>query len=133
MKKIYILLSLFTFSTLLAKGQQHISTVNVKNNFYVQYKMGLDYKRGKGVKQNMQHAFKCLHKSAQKGHTPAQYEFALMFHYGEGVRKNAELARLWFTRAAKKGHPLAQEILYRFYSGVKPYKSLNRLRYSRLR
>jgi len=120
MKNILILFLLLGFLNLNARSYQHNLSIERYDNIQKQYNLGMRYKDGYRMQQNLKEAFKWFHKSALKGYLPAQYEFALMFHYGNGVRQNRELARLWFTRAAKKGDFRSQTILHRFYSGPRP-------------
>ena len=131
MKKLIFIFSISLFTQLSAINIEQIKNMACSGNLYAQYDLGIRYKYGKDVPQNLHKAFKWLHKSALKGHRLSQYEFALMFHYGQGVRQSSELARLWFTRAAKRGHLQAQEILYRFYFAKKPqYPRVAKLRFS---
>lgn len=51
-------------------------------NSEAQYKIGVNYKYGRGVKQSFVKAFKWLKESAEKGNPYAQYELGNIYLYG---------------------------------------------------
>jgi uncharacterized protein len=93
-----------------------------------QYRLGLNYEEGVGVKQNYDVAVR-WYKSAEKrktglkwrygseiatytgpptpGHPIAQYRLGLMYLYGRGVKQSDSFARLWIGNSAEQGYELA--------------------------
>ena len=76
-----------------------------------QYRLGLAYKQGSGLKKNYRTAKNWLEKAAMAGNKNAQYELALMFQDGKGVEKNIFEAMIWLSFAAYEGHVPAQQML----------------------
>lgn len=69
-----------------------------------QYKTGILYLFGCGVKQNYQKAAEWFGVAANNGHIDAAYLYAVAWYLGKGVQKNEKNAYKWFEIAAKNGH-----------------------------
>ncbi len=78
-----------------------------------QYRLGLAYKQGSGLKKNYSTAKNWLEKAAMAGNKNAQYELALMYENGNGVEKNIFEAMIWLSFAAYEGHIPALKMLER--------------------
>ncbi len=53
-----------------------------------QYRLGLQYLEGDGVKKNEKLAASLFQKAADQGHTPAMKKLAWCYLYGRGVGQN---------------------------------------------
>ncbi|UCE89347.1 MAG: sel1 repeat family protein [Pseudomonadota bacterium] len=81
-----------------------------------QYRLGVMFTDGSGVKQDYAAAAGWLYKAAAQENMPAQHELAILYHEGKGVSQNhAQAAQLWH-KAALKGFAAAQYKLAALYS-----------------
>lgn len=80
-----------------------------------QFKMGLRYDLGIGVRQNYTEAVKWLRRSALQGNANAQYNLGCMYNSGLGVSKDLGEAFQWFRKAAEQGNASAQKNLGAMY------------------
>src|SRR6185295_14898707 len=76
-----------------------------------QFNLGVMYRHGEGVPQDIQEAVKWYLKSAEQGYAPAQFNLGVMYRHGEGVPQDAREAVKWYRRAAEQGHAWAQNNL----------------------
>ncbi len=76
-----------------------------------QYKLGVCYSTGEGVKQDYAEAVKWFRKAAEQGHAEAQFKLGLAYEDGNGVAKDYTEAVKWFRKAAEQGHAEAIERL----------------------
>ncbi len=82
------------------------------------FKLGQRYEHGKGVKQDIQKAFKCYSMAAQKGLAPALVQVGSMCLKGEGVKQNPQIAFKCYLKAAKQGVAQAQhQVGEMYYNG----------------
>jgi hypothetical protein len=83
--------------------------------------MGLLFKTGEGVEQNLAAAAFWWRKAANQDHPQAQYNLGLCYARGVGMAYDAKEAFYWFKRAAELGLPEAQNgvaFLYATGQGV---------------
>jgi len=86
------------------------------------YRLGLAYSKGSGVRQDYRQAVAFFAKAAENGHADAQYELACLYYTGMGVERDAQKARSLYVQAAEHGNVEAQYFLARKYDqgrGVK--------------
>jgi len=76
-----------------------------------QYYLGLLYRAGTGVAQNLETAFNWLLAAAEQQHVPAQYELSRAYSRGEGTPLDTAKALRWLQAAATNGHVEAQFFL----------------------
>lgn len=82
-----------------------------RGNAEAQYYLGLLYKKGAGVPQDLTQAFDWLLASAEQGYVESQYELANAYAEGFGTPKNTPEALRWLSSAADSGHANAQFFL----------------------
>ena len=80
-----------------------------------QFKLGVRYDDGNGVKESKEEAFNWYHKAAEQGHIQAQVFVGDRYYFGEGVEENKEEAFNWYHKAAELGHSKAQRCLSECY------------------
>ncbi len=73
-----------------------------------QYRLGMRYSQGYGVREDYREAARWFTKSAQQGHPDAAYMLGIALYTGRGVERDASYAVPWFTAAAEKGHTRAR-------------------------
>ena len=80
-----------------------------------QYKLGLAYRTGQGVKPNDAEAVKWYRKSADQGNAEGQLELGSCYNSGYGEKQNYTVALKWFRLAANQGNPKAQYLVGAYY------------------
>ncbi len=78
-----------------------------------QFKLGVMYYSGDGVKQDYVETVKWYRKAAEQEYAPAQYNLGLMYQCGYGVQQDKSEAVKWYRKAAEQGDTDAQEALKR--------------------
>ncbi|MDR2455365.1 MAG: sel1 repeat family protein [Deltaproteobacteria bacterium] len=78
-----------------------------RGNPSAQYKLGVMYDNGYGVRQNHAEAAKWYYRAAMQGHPSAQYNLAVSYDIGEGCPIDHQEAAYWYLKAANQGHPNA--------------------------
>lgn len=73
-----------------------------------QTQLGLAYRNGKGVPQDLQEAVKWYTLAADKNYAEAQAYLGFMYMTGRGVRRNDVEAAKWHRKAAEQGNSLGQ-------------------------
>lgn len=73
-----------------------------------QFRLGIAYMDGIGVKHNLRKSEKWFAASAAQDYGPAQYKLAQCLTYGIGVESNLRRAALWYRKASEKGIADAQ-------------------------
>lgn len=81
-----------------------------------QYKLGVMYGDGLGVKQNSAEAVRWYRKAADQGHVDAQLNLGAAYSFGFGVKGNSAEAVRWYRKAADQGHADAQLNLCLMYA-----------------
>ena len=79
-----------------------------KGHKKAQYRLGLCYDKGRGVKENDNLAFQWYSKSAAQGYAKAQYQLGKCYKDGEGTTKDRAKAIELFTKAANQDNADAQ-------------------------
>ena len=82
-----------------------------QGNAEVQYKLGLYYDYGIGVKQDDKQAVYWYKKAAEQGHAEAQFSLGRAYGWGLGVQQNDRQEFYWYTKAAEQGHVLSQKLI----------------------
>lgn len=65
-----------------------------------QFKLGLMYERGRGVRQDYEAALKWFRMAAEQGYAGPQNNLGLMYERGRGVRQDFIRAHMWYNVAA---------------------------------
>ncbi len=73
-----------------------------------QYKLGVCYATGTGIKGDSRLAVKWYLEAAKQGHVQAQYESGVCYATGAGILPSFKLAVSWYLEAANQGHAQAQ-------------------------
>lgn len=73
-----------------------------------QTQLGLAYRNGKGVPQDLTEAVKWYGRAAEKNYAEAQAYLGFMYMTGRGVRRNDVEAAKWHRKAAEQGNALGQ-------------------------
>ena len=76
-----------------------------------QYYLGLLYRSGRGVEQDMKQAYNWFLASAEQGFVESQYELARAYSRGEGTIQDNEEAVKWLSEAASNGHVNSQMLM----------------------
>ena len=71
------------------------------------YMLGLAYREGRGVPQDMKAAAAVFERAAQSNHPVSQFELAVMYCNASGVPRDLERALVCYEAAARAGHRLA--------------------------
>lgn len=79
-----------------------------KGSAEAQFKLGMMYANGVGVKQDPEKAAKWHRKAAEQGLPRAQYQLGLDYADGQGVKSDDFEAVQWYRKAAEAGLPEAQ-------------------------
>ncbi len=77
-------------------------------NSEAQYFLGIMYRSGIGVKQDIEKSNELLNESALNGEANAQYQLFLLYFNGDGLPKNKKKALIWLERASNQNHLKAQ-------------------------
>jgi hypothetical protein len=72
-----------------------------------QYKVGLLYEQGWGVKQDFVEGMKWLQRSAEQGCSGAQYQVGYMYENGLGTSRNHDEASKWYDKSNADTNQLA--------------------------
>src|SRR6185437_3292429 len=72
-----------------------------------QYRLGVLYALGKGVKQDYGQAASLLLQSANSGVAEAQYDYGVLCESGLGVAQDPAQAAAWYRKSAEQGHSVA--------------------------
>ncbi|MGI4851951.1 MAG: tetratricopeptide repeat protein [Janthinobacterium lividum] len=101
------------------KGEKSSITPQAQNN------LGLMYRIGKGVDQDLKIALTWFRKASLKNYAPATYNLGIAFEYGQGVDQNLVIAFELYKDVARQGHAAAQASVARMYfNGQGVYKDL---------
>lgn len=73
-----------------------------------QYRLGVMYSKGQGIKQDYKEAASWFLKAALQDDTRAQFIIAEMYAKGQGVPRDDKQAATWYLKAADHGLPKAQ-------------------------
>jgi TPR repeat protein len=93
-----------------------------KGDAAAQWRLGMRYARGDGVKQSWAQARAWMEKAAAQGNLQAIGDLGVMYLRGYGVKQDYDRARALLEKSANGGHPTAQLLLGDLYAdgrGVK--------------
>lgn len=96
-------------------AQREFRPLAERGNVLAQYKLGLMYNNGEGVKQDFGEAVRWFHRAAAQGYAPAQRGLGIKFEKGQGVKRNYSEAVRWYRHGAEQGDAAAQYRLGRMY------------------
>jgi uncharacterized protein len=83
--------------------------INAPTNYAdAQYLLGLAYKEGNGIAQDVLLAAKAFKEAANAGNAKAQFEFGMALNQGIGVTKSSKEAQKYFLLSANQGVADAQ-------------------------
>lgn len=103
-------------------AQREFRPLAERGNVLAQYKLGVMYSNGEGVRQDFSEAVRWFHRAAILGYAPAQNSLGVKYEKGLGVKRNYGEAVRWYRHGAEQGYATAQYRLGRMYAlgrGVK--------------
>ncbi len=98
-----------------ALAEREFRPLAERGNVLAQYKLGLMYNNGEGVKQDFGEAVRWFHRAASLGYAPAQRGLGIKFEKGQGVLRNYGEAVRWYRFGADQGDAASQYRLGRMY------------------
>lgn len=98
-----------------ALAEREFRPLAERGNVLAQYKLGLMYNRGEGVRQDFAKAVKWFFRAATLGYAPAQTGLGIKFEKGQGVKRDYGEAARWYRHSAEQGDATAQYRLGRMY------------------
>ncbi len=90
------------------KSLQESKALAEQGDVAAQFKLGLIYYRGQGVRPDYQEALNWFKKAALQGHALSQYNAGYMNEKGEGTPQDYVEAAKYYRQAAEQGNQLAQ-------------------------
>ena len=78
------------------------------NNPATMNRIGYMYKKGLGIKENPEEAYKWYRNAAEAGFAAAQFNLGLMYQHGKPIPENMNEAIQWFRKAADQNYPDAE-------------------------
>ncbi len=84
------------------------------NNAEAQYRLGLAYETGEGVRRDLSLAAHWYQQASENGHRAATYNYAQALEYGRGIKSNPAKAVLLYTKLAAEGDPSTYGKIARF-------------------
>lgn len=75
-----------------------------KGEAKAQYRLGVLYDKGQGLRQDRAKAAQWYMKAAQQGYIPAQYNLAILYYNGEGVEQDLVMAYAWLQVSVARGY-----------------------------
>ena len=91
---------------------------------YALNNLGICYKRGLGVSQNKEMAFRYFYKASALGLSLAQCNLAQCYEYGDGVSLDYVEAGIWYLKAVEQGYNYASDHLEELANKIKKGPSL---------
>ncbi|KAI8888312.1 HCP-like protein [Backusella circina FSU 941] len=96
------------------------------------YRLGMMYQHGKGVKANLKAGINYYNKASKKGNGDANYKLACFYFNGYGVTQDLLKAFHFYTMASTMGHKEATKVLNAFENynknGINPDILLKQIR-----
>ena len=92
----------------------------IKGDVNAQYKLGLSYYNGVGVKQNYNQATYWFRKAADQRDAKAQYALSIMYKEGHGVKHDYKQSVALLRMSASQGYQPAVNMLKHLTSSTKP-------------
>lgn len=87
------------------------------------YRRAKKYLSGNSNKEDFNHAYRLLIKSARLNHRESQYEVGILYKNGTGTPKNIEKAKYWLTKAVDNGYVIARVALRKLLSHEAGHKN----------
>ena len=75
---------------------------------WAQYKLGMCYLNGRGVKADPKKAVIWFQKAAAQGKHQAEHELGEIYNFGKGLKRSPPEAARWYRKAADAGFALSQ-------------------------
>ncbi len=98
-----------------ASARHKFQRLAERGNVQAQYKLGLMYNNGEGVRQDFREAVMWFSRAAVQGYAPAQTSLGVKYEHGQGVKRSNREAVRWYRHGATQGHATAQYRLGRMY------------------
>jgi TPR repeat protein len=89
-------------------GLRILETLAAAGYVEAQFRMGMLYSRGTGVRQDRARALEWFRRAAAQGHHGALFNVGVAYASGLGVERDMDQAVEWWRRAALRGNPDAQ-------------------------
>ena len=89
--------------------------------------LGVMYKNGTGIPQNLKESAKWFQKSAEQGSSIGQYNLGIAYLFGDGGVQDSHQAMKWFQKSAAQGYPEAMHnigVMYDQGNGVRKNNQL---------
>ena len=96
------------FAKNLPEGVKYIRMAAERGYANAQNQLGVIYKKGEGVPQDMKKSFDLYMQAAVQGRAAAQYNVGGAYYNGDGVDKDLDQSFIWFKKSAEQGHTDAQ-------------------------
>ena len=90
------------------KNHRDVPTAD-QGNATAQRFLGVMYRNGIGVPENVAEAVKLYRLAAEQGYISAQYNLGVMYGNGEGVPESYLTAYVWWSVSAAQGHQRAKD------------------------
>ena len=87
-----------------------------------QFRLGVMYLTGRGVKKSDEFAIEWTRKAAELGNPSGQNNLGYMYKKGRGIKQSDESALEWFRKSAEQGNPAGQVslgVMYLTGRGIK--------------
>ncbi len=98
-----------------ALAQRELRPLGERGNVLAQYRLGVMYNNGDGVKQDFRQAVTWFYRAATLGYAPAQKSLGIKYEKGQGVERDYGEAVSWYRYGADQGYAIAQYRLGRMY------------------
>jgi tetratricopeptide (TPR) repeat protein len=82
-----------------------------KGEAEAQFRLGVCFEKGEGVKRNYKQALLLYEKAAIQNHSYAQNNIGVCYEQGLGLEKNIEKAEIYYQEATRNGHISAKNNL----------------------
>ena len=93
-----------SFSELIKTEIENLNVLAIEGDFKAQYRLGVFYFVGAGVRQDVVTARTWLLKSAEQGYAPSQTYVGYLYEIGRGFIQSHSKAQEWYERAAEQGY-----------------------------
>jgi TPR repeat protein len=96
-----------------------LKTLAERGSHQAQYRLGIFYVEGKGVRQDYMEAMRWFRQAASQNDRDATYSMGVMYAAGFGVPKDEAKSAVWYRMAAEMGHSAAQVLTALNYATAK--------------
>jgi TPR repeat protein len=98
-----------------ALAQREFRSLAQRGSVLAQYKLGLMFNNGEGVRRDFGEAVIWFSRAATYGYAPAQRSLGVKYEKGQGVKRSYSEAVRWYRHGADQGDAKAQYRLGRMY------------------